>query len=237
MSACLVQQLFRQKVGLPLDPAFIDEVIFPFLFTQKRLPCLLDQDIKLAGSSIFVMYSEEDTDYDPGNGSHDGAYTVTNIEYISPFTPCLVLLHDKLRNEGSWSSSSRLRDIPPRFWGTIDIMNRYRSLKHPDVSGPLDEMVFKIGPLRCKEWVSLKEIDEKEREEMVWEDPDIDNFISANGNRQSLKIYKQIEKKIIAEDVRYANDFMEKAIDNPNLHIDWSCQYDDFDTNMEHIEI
>jgi hypothetical protein len=235
--ACLVQQLFRQKIGASLDPAFIDEFIFPFLFKQRGLPCFLDQDIKLAGSSIFLMYSEEDSDYDPGDGSHDGDYTVPIIEYISPFTPCFVLLQDKLRNEGKWSSSSRLRDIPPRFWGTIDIVNRYRSLKHPDVSGPLDEVIFKMSSGLAKEWISLKEVDEKEREEMVWEDTDIDNFISADGGPRSLKIYKQIEKKIIAEDVRFANDFMKKAIDNPNIHIDWSCQYDDFDTNMEHIEL
>ena len=164
------------------------------------------------------------------------ASPVPNIEYISPFTS-----HgsqsEKLRTEGKLSSSLRIRDIHPRFWGTIDIVNRYRSLKHPDVSGPIDELTFKMSSGLAKEWISLKEIDEQEREEMVWEDPAIDNFITANGNSRSLKIYRQIEKKIIAEDARFANDFMEKAINNPNIHIDWSSHYDEFDTSMEHIEL
>ena len=46
------------------------------------------------------------------------------------------------------------------------IVNRYRSLNHPEVSGKIDEMIFKIAAGPINEWISLKEIDEKEREEM-----------------------------------------------------------------------
>ena len=180
----------------------------------------------MIGGSIFVRNLDEDNEASPA----------PNIEYISPFTSHVTPLSEKLRTEGKLSSSLRIVLIPPRFWGTTDIVNRYRSLKHPEVSGPLDELTFKMSSGLAKEWISLKEIDEKEREEMVWEDPAIDNFIPANGNHRSLKIYRQIEKKIIAEDVQFANDFMEKAINNPNIHIDWSG-WGDFDTNMEHIEL
>ena len=163
----------------------------------------------MTASSVFIKYSEEDSDYDPGDVPHiDEASPVPNIEYISPFTSHATPLSEKLRTEGKLSSSLRIRDIPPRFWGTIDIVNRYRSLKHPYVSGPLDH---EADPNLPNEWITLREC-----------------------RRRCGAPWPSVE---IAEDVRFANDFMNKAIDNPKIHIDWGCHYHVCPTNMEHIEL
>jgi len=47
MSPCLVQQLFRQKIGKELDEGIVDEVLFPMLFKQMRGPRDLLSDIKM----------------------------------------------------------------------------------------------------------------------------------------------------------------------------------------------
>ena len=54
MSPCLVQQLFRQKVGLELDPGLIDEVFFPLLRSRKHGPRELLLDIKLTSDILIA---------------------------------------------------------------------------------------------------------------------------------------------------------------------------------------
>ena len=50
MSPCLVQQLFRQKIGVELDQGIVDEVLFPMLRSRKDLPREILLDIKLTRS-------------------------------------------------------------------------------------------------------------------------------------------------------------------------------------------
>jgi hypothetical protein len=48
MSPCLVQQLFRQKIGKELDQGLIDEFFFPMLRSRKEYPRELLLDIRLS---------------------------------------------------------------------------------------------------------------------------------------------------------------------------------------------
>jgi hypothetical protein len=104
MSPCLVQQLFRQKVGLELDPGLIDEVFFPLLRSRRHGPRELLLDIKLTqscnehGQSAIVVR---------GNRSCH--------KNILPFP------------ESGLMRRQRRTDM----WGSIDILNELRSLKQP----------------------------------------------------------------------------------------------------------
>jgi hypothetical protein len=104
--ACLVQQLFRQKIGQELDQGIVDEVLFPLLFKQKHGPKELLQDIKLTqscneyGLSAIVRRVGR-------LGRHKN---------ISPF-PVSCLMRRQRRIIGTW--------------GSIDILNELRSLKQP----------------------------------------------------------------------------------------------------------
>jgi len=54
--ACLVRQLFRIKIGKDVDPALIDDIMFPLLLTHRTQPEQLLQDIKLTrGPSDYVV--------------------------------------------------------------------------------------------------------------------------------------------------------------------------------------
>ena len=50
MVSCLVQQLFRMKIGQELDQSIVDEVLFPLLRSRKHGPRELLLDIKLTQS-------------------------------------------------------------------------------------------------------------------------------------------------------------------------------------------
>jgi hypothetical protein len=103
--ACLVQQLFRQKIGKELDPNLVDEVLFPLLFKQKHGPKELLQDIKLTqscneyGRSVIVRRVGR----------------LDRLENISPFPESCLMRRQRLTD----------------MWGSIDILNELRSLKQP----------------------------------------------------------------------------------------------------------
>jgi len=129
--ACLVRQLFRLKIGKDVDPALIDDVMFPLLLTQRDQPNQLLQDIKLTrgpsdyvdntgrrkGSSLILLEREEEDD--------DDRYPY--YDNITHFTP----RPWGTDNVGKRTSTIRMRDTRPRDWGTIDIVNKLRSLKNP----------------------------------------------------------------------------------------------------------
>ena len=103
--ACLVQQLFRLKIGKELDPSIVDEVLFSLLRPRKHGPKELLQDIKMTqscneyGQSAIVVRGKR--------SCHKN---------ISPFPEsCL------MRRQRCWSTS----------WGSIDILNELRSLIQP----------------------------------------------------------------------------------------------------------
>ncbi len=58
MASCLVQQLFRMKIGKYLDQSIVDDVLFPLLRSRKELARELLLDIiftrKVCSSRVAV---------------------------------------------------------------------------------------------------------------------------------------------------------------------------------------
>jgi hypothetical protein len=104
MRTCLVQQLFRLKIGKDLEQGIVDEVLFPLLRPRKHGPRELLLDIKLTqscneyGQSAIVVRGKR--------SCHKN---------ISPF-PESCLMRRQRRTD---------------MWGSIDILNELRSLKQP----------------------------------------------------------------------------------------------------------
>jgi len=120
MSPCLVQQLFRQKIGQELDQGIVDEVLFPLLFKQKHGPKELLQDIKLATDTQIITRQAR----------HFGVPTFTPIpEYWTYFAT----LSGSYLPVGQRTSKVRRKKIRNEDWGTIDILNELRGLNYPQV--------------------------------------------------------------------------------------------------------
>ena len=128
MSPCLVQQLFRQKIGVELDPGLIDEVLFPMLRSRKDLPRELLQDIKLT-SDILVRCQS-------GLGaSLDDQQWRENVPTFTPI-PAYWSANSRVSvypPEGSRSSKLLRKKIRRYDWGTIDILNQLRELEYPQM--------------------------------------------------------------------------------------------------------
>ena len=134
MSPCLVQQLFRLKIGKELDPNVFDEVLFPMLRSRKHPSKELLQDIKLATDTLII------TDYARREARHFSVPTFTPIpEYWTYSSPEGELALDKkLMGKcpfwvlvGQRTSKVRRRKIRNQDWGTIDILNELRGLNYP----------------------------------------------------------------------------------------------------------
>ena len=138
--ACLVQQLFRLKIGKELDQGIIDEVLFPLLFKQKHAPKELLQDIKLATDTLII------TDYAGREARHFIVPTFTPIPEYWTYVPPGHLtsgsvswpLDKKLKGKfpfwisvGQRTSKVRRKKIRNDDWGTIDILNELRGLNYP----------------------------------------------------------------------------------------------------------
>jgi hypothetical protein len=162
MGACLVQQLFRQKVHIELDPRLVDEVIFPMLRSRKHPSRELLQDIKLTSDTLII------TDYARREARHFSVPSFTPIPeywtYVAPW-------REKWRADlpprakvgayppvGKRTSKVRRGKISNQDWGTIDILNELRRLNYPQVGYscleyPGDE--FDDGYIRLAEDNSL----------------------------------------------------------------------------------
>jgi hypothetical protein len=147
MGSCLIQQLFRQKVGEELDQGLIDGVLFPLLRPRKHWPKELLQDIKLATGTLII------TDYARREARHFSVPTFTPIPeywtYSSPWhvggvsDPVSARVNPpdkKLKGKfpfwipvGKRTSKVRRRKIRKDDWGTIDILNELRGLNYPQM--------------------------------------------------------------------------------------------------------
>ena len=134
MSACLVQQLFRLKIGKELDTNLVDEVLFPLLRKRKHGPKELLQDIKLATDTLII------TDMSRREARHFSVPTFTPIpEYWTYSSPERELTLDKkLKGKfpfwvlvGQRTSKVRRKKIRNDDWGTIDILNELRGIDYP----------------------------------------------------------------------------------------------------------
>jgi len=112
MGACLVQQLFRQKIGEELDQHLVDDVLFPMLRCKKHPSKELLQDIKLTQSC---------------NDYGRSAIVVESLQRL------LTRGHlDRHKNISPFPESCLMRrQRRADTWGSIDILNELRSLKQP----------------------------------------------------------------------------------------------------------
>jgi len=194
--ACLVQQLFRQKIGQELDSNLVDDVLFPMLRSRKELARELLLDIKLTqscnehGLSAIVICRVID--------HNDDVPQEDTPKNISPFEVPLV--------QHSLWLPSRLQRLPGKIpsqmrrlrhmslWGSIDILNELRSLKHPQIrnhppSNPEDD-----------EWPSEFE----------------DVYLSL----QEQPLWPRVPAEKIADDLNFVNDYLEDALNN-GKRISW----------------
>ena len=119
MTACIVQQLFRQKIGQELDQNIVDGVLFPLLRSRKNLPKELHQDIKLTHSC-----------YGPVSEGRGPDLPISAFTPIPERTVALCQLVQVREAKGQITSKFRRYQLGPRRWGTIEILNELRSLKH-----------------------------------------------------------------------------------------------------------
>jgi hypothetical protein len=115
MASCLVQQLFRMKIGKDLDKSIVDDVLFPMLRLRKHLPKDLLQDIKLATDTLIITRQ----------AGHFSVPTFTPIPEYWTYSPPWHL--------GQRTSKVRQEKIRNQDWGTIDILNKLRGLNYPKV--------------------------------------------------------------------------------------------------------
>ena len=120
MGTCLVQQLFRQKIGEELDQHLVDDVLFPMLRCKKHPSKDLLRDIKLTSGILII------TNYSSTPKRHFSVPTFTPIPeywaYSQAYPPV-----------GKRTSKVRRAKIPNEDWGTIDILNELRGLNYPQV--------------------------------------------------------------------------------------------------------
>ena len=120
--ACLVQQLFRQKIGVELDPNVLDEVLFPLLRLKKHGPKELLQDIKLT-SDILVTPEP----WRP----HTFTRAVLPFTEKTEYWDYMEQFAHVSGGRGRHTSKFRRKKIGRADWGTIDILNELRGIDYP----------------------------------------------------------------------------------------------------------
>ena len=125
MVACLVQQLFRQKIGKELDQCLVDEVLFPMLRLRRHPSKELLLDIKLTqscnenghSSIVRILYGGKIQ-----NTSLFG--TCADCVWTSAF-----ILAVKRSRYGKNTSKLRRQTSYHTSWGSVDILNELRESK------------------------------------------------------------------------------------------------------------
>jgi hypothetical protein len=141
MTPCLVQQVFRQKIGLELDINLFDEVLFPLLRKEKHFPRELLLDIRMT-QSIVIYPTRRPHRRRVQQQGHESNPQIRNS--IPPFTPRtfgrmtqLELLSRYVEQgrlcEGRHTSKFRRKMLHECNWGTVDILNGLRDLNHPQI--------------------------------------------------------------------------------------------------------
>ena len=117
---CLIQQLFRQKIGLELDQGIVDVVLFPLLLKKKDLPKELLVDIKMTKSSNDHGLSSIIQIFYGGDTRNSLPFTKAGDDPASRRRIMTGKNTSKLRRQTSYHTS----------WGSIDILNELRELIH-----------------------------------------------------------------------------------------------------------
>jgi len=195
MSPCLVQQLFRQKIGVELDQGIVDEVLFPMLRSRKDLPREILLDIKLTRSCN-----------DEGQSSFIQVSRTGVIRNILPFTKLRSgweLRSGWGRRRAPGKRRRRSQKRPPYACGSIEIVNSLRDLKHPQIRyhNPCDPQdypntEFVLGHI----FIRLDEEDLKKRRKRR-----STTRIQRQGNRRTEVHQKQVVLKFV-------NDYLEDCL-------------------------
>ena len=133
MSPCLVQQLFRQKIKVELDPCLVDEVLFPMLRSRKHGPKELLQDIKLTSGTLTTgihVLTGEGNRHPVGGRCNIPPFTPIPEYWENARPPLFREPHPPL---GRCASNVRRKNIRGYNWGTIDILNELRGLNYPQM--------------------------------------------------------------------------------------------------------
>ena len=133
MSPCLVQQLFRQTIGVELDQGIVDEVLFPMLRSMKHPSKELIQDIKLTSGTLTTgihVLTGEGNRHPVGGRCNIPPFTPIPEYWENASPPLFREPHPPL---GRRASNVRRKNIRGYNWGTIDILNELRGLNYPQV--------------------------------------------------------------------------------------------------------
>jgi len=189
MSPCLVQQLFRQKVGVDLDQSIVDEVLFPMLRSRKDLPREILLDIKLTRSCN-----------DDGQSSIIQVSRTGVIRNMLPFTKLRSGKNSSKRRCGSWLMG---RSGWGSAWGSIEIVNQLRDLKHPQIRyhNPCDQQDYPNTEFVLSHiFIRLDEEDQKKRRE----------------RRSATRIQRQGHRRVEIHqkqvDLKFVNDYLEDCL-------------------------
>ena len=209
MYPCLIQQLFRQKIGKELDHGLIDEFIFPLLLPRKHLAKELLLDIKLTRCSAHSALGEETgvsaiiiprlhlIEWDHG-------YFHKNIPPFTPVRPALLSAGQHTlrqgRTPGKTTSQYRRKMVSKHEWGSIEILNELRGLNHPHIGYHIsqdhqsDVLEFPTGPNTSEELDMFIRLEEGPE---VW------------ASEMLIAKHKEREKGLV-------NDFLEDSLVNDN---------------------
>ena len=134
MGSCLVQQLFRQKIGQELDQSLVDEILFPMLRLRRHPSKELLQDIKLTqsfnenGHSAIVQIFYGGTIRNSSLFGPDPEYGLSERGRPWAGQSAFILAAKKLRY-GKNTSKCRRQTLYHTSWGSVDILNELRESK------------------------------------------------------------------------------------------------------------
>ena len=126
MSLCLVQQLFRQKIGQELDPDLVDGVLFHMLRSRKHPSKDLLLDIKLTQSCNENGHSAIVQIFYGGTIRNSSLFGTGGLAVLP--TSTFMLAVKKLRY-GKNTSKMRRHTSYHTNWGSVDILNELRESK------------------------------------------------------------------------------------------------------------
>jgi hypothetical protein len=219
MGPCLVQQLFRQKIGEELDPSIVDEVLFPLLRLKKHPSKELLLDIKMTlrnqnGDSMIALPDKN----------------------VSPFTKIPPTLESE-RAEQEVAEKERLGKVNSRFrremtmredWGAIDILNELRELKHPVIEfNPVPDShrhvdhPWEIHPpdkFPANAYICLEETSDFRLKEIVVAVCDLWGSWSKSPLYSNDEMLRKKEKAIIKGDLQFVNRYLEHSLSQGGLY-------------------
>ena len=219
MVACLVQQLFRQKIGKELDQHLVDDVLFPMLRLKKHGPKELLLDIKM------TLRNQ--------NGDSMIALPDDNVQLFTKIPPTL----ESERAEQEVAEKERLGKLNSRFrremtmredWGAIDILNELRELKHPviechpvpDGTRHIDHPweIYPKDEFPADAYIRLEEMSDSRLREIVVAGCDLCGSWSKSPLYSNDKMLRNKEKAIIKEDLLFVNRYLEHSLSNGGLY-------------------